>query len=129
MSMISKYPEQDSGSMFNGSMIDYLDAILYGGKCVGYQEFDVDDNPAVSLTVPVGAKACVIVVEAGGSPANANRVARFREDGTAPTALIGMPIGDNGSVEVKGTTNMTNFKIIATEVLTHKVRVQYYGAG
>ncbi len=142
MSLLQKYPEQDSDSGgLNGSMIDYLSAILYGGKCLQYSELTVDDAAIVDLTdavavgvgangLPAAAKACLIVVEAGATEADAARVVRFRQDGGDPSATEGMPVGDNGSFEIKGGSNLANFKVIGiTAGKTHTLRIEFYGAG
>ncbi|HMV91525.1 MAG TPA: hypothetical protein PJ995_21530 [Cyclobacteriaceae bacterium] len=124
------FPERDSQVPGLPPVQDYFDAMLYGGKCLEFYSFEVDNTVAVSLVIPTGAKMCVLVAEAGGSPANINRIMRFTEDpATEPTATDGMPIGDNGIVEIKGTSNMEAFSIISTEALTHVCQVQFYGEG
>jgi hypothetical protein len=50
---------------------------------VGYQQI-TDLDPAVGLTVPAGARIAVIQAEA--------QAVRWRDDGTDPTAAIGMPL-------------------------------------
>lgn len=132
MSAIQKYPEFDSTSGgLDGSMLDFLSAILYGGKCVGLETVNFDDDPAIALpSIPPTAKAALVIIEADATEADAARVARFRQDGTNPTAVMGMPVGDNGSFEIKGSANLAAFRIIGiTAGKTHKLTVEYYGAG
>lgn len=132
-----QYPELDSSSGgLNGSMIDYLSAILYGGKCLADDAVNVTAAAIISLAdlpggIPENAKAALIVIEADATEASAPRVVRFTQDGsTDPTALIGMAVGDNGSFEIRGSVNLTNFKIIGiTAAKTHVMRVQFFGIG
>jgi hypothetical protein len=109
---------------------DILLAILHGGVCVGYQNLAFDDAPVVVLTVPAGAQYAICVLEADATEVDFPRVARFREDGVAPTAAEGMPVGDNGSFEIRGAANLAAFQIIGiTAGKNHTLKVQYYGAG
>lgn len=132
MSAIQQYPESDSTSGgLNGSVVGYLSAILYGGKCLLLNEAPFDDTAEIQLpSIPDGAKAALVIIEADATEADAARVARFRQDGANPTAAIGMPVGDNGSFEIKGSANLAAFRIIGiTAGKTHKLTVEYYGAG
>jgi len=118
----------DPSSTSNGNLGAYLSAILYTGKCLGYEDLAFDDAPEVALAaVPAGARLAVCVVEADASQAGLARVARYREDGNAPTAAEGMPVGDNGFFELTG-DNIAAFKIIGiTAGKAHTLKVQYYG--
>jgi hypothetical protein len=53
------------------------------GVSKGYQQITVL-TAAVSLTVPAGATGAMIVAD--------TQAVRWRDDGTAPTAAIGMPL-------------------------------------
>ncbi len=123
------FPDVGEGS--NGQLGNLLSAILYGGKCLSYEKLTVDDAPVVDLTaiIPAGARSAVITIEAAAAEADEPRVVRFTEDGSDPTDTDGMPLGDNGTVEVKGSDNLANFKIIGiTAALTHTLHIQFYGA-
>jgi hypothetical protein len=130
------YPEKTT-SMDGGSItVDILFAILYGGKCLGYRKISFNDAAvkafadAVVGGVPAGSRYAVCVLEADATEANLPRVARMREDGIAPTAAEGLPIGDNGSFEIKGSDNIANFKIIGvTAAKNHILRIHFYGEG
>lgn len=123
------YPSPNNGN--RSTTEDILSAILHGGKCLGYEALAFDDAPAVALTVPPGAQYAIAVLEADATEAGLPRVARFRTNASAdPTAVIGMPLGDNGSVEIKGADNLVTFKIIGiTAGKSHSLKIEYYGAG
>lgn len=55
---------------------------------LGYQQI-TSLSGATHLTVPTGATQAVIFVEA--------QAVRFRDDGTAPTATVGAPLGVTGA--------------------------------
>jgi hypothetical protein len=67
---------------------------------LGYQQI-TDLDPAVSLTVPVGATKALIVCTA--------QAVRWRDDGTAPTAAIGIPLAVNTALEYDGRLNAIQF--------------------
>lgn len=117
---------------FDNTHLEFLSALLYGGKCLGYENISVDDAAPVSLDAENNfseKRYALLYVEAGGGVANASKVIRFREDGVAPTALEGMPLGDNGLLDVKG-DNIADFQMIGIDVgVTHSVKVLYYGKG
>lgn len=124
------FPEATGGSQLSMPMQHLLHAMLYGGKCLGYQNLPFTDAVAVALTIPANAKIALIVVERVGAVADENKIARFREDGADPTAANGMPLGNNGSVEIKGTQNLAAFKIIGIDAgISHVAHIQYYGQG
>jgi len=134
---LQTFPEFDSGSGgLNGSMLEFLSAILYGGKCIGDRSVNITNGPAIGFAdiaggIPVGAKAALVVIEADAAAVSATRVVRFTQDGTTvPTAVVGMAVGDNGSFEIRGSLNIENFRIIGiTGGQTHVMRVQFFGRG
>jgi hypothetical protein len=118
----------------NSTTEDFLSALLYGGKCLGYKSLSFDETVAVLLSavaggIPAGALYAIIAIEADATEAGNARVARFRTDNTAPTAAEGMPVGDNGTFEVKG-ENLATLSIIGiTAAKTHSLKVEFYGQG
>lgn len=76
--------------------------------CRGYQQFTA--TTATSLTVPSQSKYALIEVEAA---------ARWRDDGTSPTASVGMPLASGESMWYAG--DLDAFEIIGGEV-----NVSYY---
>lgn len=121
------FPDPSSSS--NGSLGAYLSAILYTGKCLGYEKLPITGGAAIALAaVAANARLALCVLEADASLVGQARVARYREDGTAPTTAEGMPIGDNGVFELTG-ENIAAFKAISLDpTKTHYLRVQYYGS-
>lgn len=96
---------QGRGNTFKGAM-----------KPLGYQQIS---SPAAStaLTVPDNSKMAVISVE--------TQAVRYRDDGTAPTAAIGMPLAAGVSqFEYVGDLSAIRFiQAIAGAV----INVSYYG--
>jgi hypothetical protein len=139
-SLPEKSPGADSGSTTN----DILDGILWGGVCIGYRKLAVTDAAPVGFAdiadpdaggplvagIPAGSKYAMCVLEADALEADSARVVRYRTDASNPTAAEGMPVGDNGSFEVKGTDNLANFKIIGMVAgHSHILRIEFYGEG
>lgn len=113
---------------FHNVIAELLYTLFFQGDCIAYATMLVDDGNAIGLTVPFNARYAVIVVESHTSQFNKDRVLRFREDGNLPESDEGMPLGDMGVYEVKGTVNMSKFLIIGVEAgLQHKIRIQFFG--
>lgn len=120
-------PTQVEGTIGSNRVTELLNGVLRGGECVGYESIDVDETAAEGLTIPGGASQALIAIEASSTATNPDRVVRWRADGTSPTTAEGMPLGDNGSLLVKNTTDLGNIEFIGIEAgKTHKVRVSYY---
>jgi hypothetical protein len=66
----------------------------------GYQQI-TSLSSAQSLTVPTGSKRAVIVATA--------QAVRWRDDGTAPTAAVGMPLAVNTQLEYSGDLSSVQF--------------------
>ncbi len=112
----------------NDTFTDWLYALFFQGECIGSQTFSVYWYSPVTLTIPEGAQYALVVVEAAPGTSDTSRVIRFREDGSFPDAVNGIPLGDLGVYEVKGKENMQRFKMIGIEAfLGHTVQVQYFG--
>lgn len=108
---------------------DLLFSMITGGKCLGYQKLSVGDA-AVGLTVPEGALYCQLIQEVDPTYADSKLViTRFRQDGVNPTTENGMPLGQNGVVEIKGPDNMKKFRVISATNpgYTHPISIEYYG--
>jgi hypothetical protein len=81
--------------------------------CLGYQQL----TPTVStaLTVPATATYAIIQAEA--------QAIRWRDDGVAPTAAIGMTIAAGGELRYDG--NLSAIRFIEAVALS-KLNVSYY---
>jgi hypothetical protein len=85
----------------------------------GYQQLTVS-NVAIALTVPVGARVCLIQNESVVA-----RVARWRDDGTNPTASTGMRLlGGNGELYYTG--NLVALKFIRETGNDAVLNISYY---
>jgi len=82
--------------------------------CLGYQQI-TSLSSAAGLTVPRGTTLALIVPET-------NNV-RWRDDGTAPTASVGMPIYLGASLSYDGDFN--RIKFIETTA-SAKLNISYY---
>ena len=68
--------------------------------CLGYQQI-TSLSSATNLTVPAGATLALIVPE--------TQTVRWRDDGTAPTASVGMPVAANASFSYDGDLKKIQF--------------------
>ena len=82
--------------------------------CMGYQQL-TSVSSSTALTVPKGATMALIVPE--------NQSVRWRDDGTAPTAGVGMLLTVNSSLNYDGDLNKIRF--IET-LASAKVNISYY---
>jgi hypothetical protein len=80
----------------------------------GYEQI-TSLSAAATLTVPTNAKFCVIQAQ--------TQDCRWRDDGTAPTASVGMVLAAGASMLYEG--ELSRFKIIETTT-SAKVNVSYY---
>lgn len=81
---------------------------------IGYQQI-TSLSAATALTVPEGARFALIQAEA--------QAVRWRDDGTNPTATVGMKIAVDAVLEYSG--DLSTFKAIEA-VLGAKLSVSYY---
>ena len=111
-------------------LFDIKSALIRGDRgrlCVKYEQVSVTDTPAVTLVPPTNAFSALITVEGDATVASTTKVVRYREDGTARSSTVGMPLGHLDSYEVTLNNNITNFKVIGIEAgKTHKLNISYY---
>lgn len=69
-------------------------------NCLGYQQI-TSLSAATNLTVPANATMAVIVVE--------GQSVRWRDDGTAPTSTVGMPLAVGSSLNYDGDLKKVQF--------------------
>jgi hypothetical protein len=82
--------------------------------CLGYQQI-TSLSASAALTVPSGATLALIVPE--------TQNVRWRDDGTAPTASIGMPIFVGASLSYDGDLNRIRF---IQQAASATLNVSYY---
>lgn len=72
------------------------------------------------------ANMALIVCEAHQDAQAGSVIARFWQDGSAPTPSNGLPFKDGGVIEIIGSENVENFRIITADDTAHTVQVQYF---
>ena len=82
--------------------------------CLGYQQI-TSLSSATGLTPPQGATLALIVPE--------SQNVRWRDDGTDPTASVGMPVFVGASLSYDGDFNTIKF---IEETASAKLNVSYY---
>ncbi len=82
--------------------------------CLGYQQI-TSLSASTALTVPVGATMALIVPE--------TQAVRWRDDGTAPTATVGMPLAIGVSLSYDGDLKAVRF---IEQAASAKLNVAYY---
>jgi hypothetical protein len=82
--------------------------------CLGYEQIS-SLNTAKGLTPPVGATMALIVPETQGI--------RWRDDGTNPTASVGMPVSAGAYLNYDGDFNRIKF---IEQTASAKINVSYY---
>lgn len=83
-------------------------------QCLGYQQItNLSDSTA--LTVPTGATMALIVAE--------TQAVRWRDDGVAPTASIGMPLATGVSLSYDGDLKAIRF---IQQLASATLNVSYY---
>ena len=89
---------------------------------IGYQQLTSIDSStllnSVAPGVPNGAAYAVVVPE--------SQAVRWRNDGTAPTTTVGMPIAAGGSWIFEGRSELLALRFIG-QVAGAKLNVVYYG--
>ena len=82
--------------------------------CLGYQQI-TSLSASTALTVPSGATLALIVPE--------TQNVRWRDDGTAPTSSVGMPIFVGASLSYDGDLNRIRF---IQQTASATLNVSYY---
>ena len=83
-------------------------------QCLGYQQI-TSLSASTALTVPTGTTMALIVAE--------TQAVRWRDDGTAPTASVGMPLAVGTSLSYDGDLKAVRF---IEQTASAKLNVSYY---
>lgn len=83
-------------------------------QCLGYQQI-TSLSASTALTVPPGATMALIVAE--------TQAVRWRDDGTAPTASVGMPLATGVSLSYDGDLRTIRF---IQQTASATLNVSYY---
>lgn len=82
--------------------------------CLGYQQI-TSLSASTALTVPTGATMALIIADTQG--------VRWRDDGTAPTASVGMPLAVGVSLSYDGDLKAIRF---IQQTASATLNVSYY---
>ena len=82
--------------------------------CLGYQQI-TSLSASTALTVPTGATLAVIIPE--------SQAVRWRDDGTAPTGSVGMPLAIATTLSYDGDLSRIRF---IEQAASAKINVSYY---
>lgn len=82
---------------------------------LGYQQI-TSLSSAAALTVPTGARLALIQPETQG--------VRWRDDGSAPTASVGMPLPPGATLQYDGSLSAIRFIEVTASA---KLNISYYG--
>ena len=82
--------------------------------CLGYQQI-TSLSASTALSAPVGATMALIVAE--------TQAVRWRDDGTAPTASVGMPLATGVSLSYDGDLKTIRF---IEQTASATLNVSYY---
>lgn len=93
-----------------------MEAGFRAEKALGYQQI-TDVSSAVALTVPAGTSLALIVPEV--------QAVRWRDDGTNPTATVGMPLAI-GAMLIFTAQSLAALRFIE-QAASAKLNVTYYG--
>src|SRR5688572_19886228 len=84
---------------------------------LGYQQI-TDVSASTALTVPTGATFAIVTAE--------TQAVRFRDDGVAPSATVGMPIASGQSYTFSGATALAALRFFE-QTSGAILNVSYYG--
>lgn len=91
----------DTHIITQGPRIQQVQTVV--GTPKGYQQITVSTS-AVALTVPKNATSAIIIVQ--------DQTVRWRDDGTAPTATVGMPVFPGNVIQLNSAQQIADFRAI-----------------
>lgn len=83
-------------------------------QCLGYQQI-TSLSAATTLTVPAGATLALIIAE--------TQAVRWRDDGTAPTSTVGMPLATGSALSYDGDLKAVQF---IEQTASATLNISYY---
>lgn len=101
-------------SCANPSRVEAQGTFVQSRVPLGYQQITTLTS-STALTVPAGATAAVITAE--------SQAVRYRDDGTAPSATVGMPLAVATTLVYTGTLSAIRF---IEQTSAAKLNVAYY---
>ncbi len=110
---------------FTQTLTKLLQIASTGWRAIGHETITLSTAGVYSLTVPDQARYALMVIEETGSTGT-QKIVRFWEDGSNPTASDGIARGDMDAWDVISYSNLKDFKIIRVTAAAHKLFVQYY---
>lgn len=126
---LAAVPVQSSPTPYNPSFL----ANTYD-RAIGNSTFvlkttgttDPDDSVVMPLHQIPGVKRAIIAIEAAEGAAKGAVLARIWMDGTYPSQSEGLPLKDGGVIEIVGTYNVLNTRIISADDKAHTIHIQYF---
>lgn len=98
---------------------DGLSVMLLVGKPQGYAQATVSTTAIALPSIPASCDRVVIMFEDTGN-------VRWRDDGTDPTATVGMFLYAGQTIELAAQKSITQFKVIRQGTADVTMNVSYY---
>jgi hypothetical protein len=86
----------------------------------GYAQLTVSTTALALPSIPKGAQYAIVYINA--------QPVRYRDDGTAPTASVGMPAVSGTTIELVSAESIRNFRAIRSGGTDAELNVSYYSA-
>ena len=94
-----------------------VNTIPKGAEPLGYEQLAVSTS-AVGLNIPTNANMALIICE--------DATTRWRDDGTSPTASVGMTLWQNQSIQFNGEDSLNAVEFIRTASTDANLSISYY---
>ncbi|MFD1632037.1 hypothetical protein [Pseudopedobacter beijingensis] len=96
-------------------------------RAIGHLTIDLTTSGAGALPNVTGnTVTALIFIEAAPGSAENTVIARYWQDGSAPTTDEGFPLKANQFFEIKGYANIVNLRLISVNSLAHTLQIQYF---
>ena len=87
-------------------------------KPVGFEQLSITDTAKALASIPANANGAVITVE--------DATMRYRDDGTNPTATVGLRVFVGGTIVLNSRDSLDKFRAIRTGSSNSEINVSYY---